>query len=85
MGGLAARLAAGDGDWVAVHKTREARDGEVVVARIGDEVTVKTFSRKRNNVELLPANPDFAPIVVRAGGAEDFVIEGRVVGVIRRL
>lgn len=74
-----------DGDWVAVHKTRDARDGQVVVARIGDEVTVKTFSRKRNAIELLPANPDFEPIVVGAGGAEELVIEGRVVGVIRRL
>ncbi|MFS8086340.1 MAG: transcriptional repressor LexA [Acidobacteriota bacterium] len=74
-----------DGDWVAVHKTRDARDGQVVVARIGDEVTVKTFSRKRNAIELLPANPDFEPIVVGAGGAEELGIEGRVVGVIRRL
>lgn len=74
-----------DGDWVAVHKTREARDGQVVVARIGDDVTVKTYSTTRNGVELLPANPDFAPIVVNGNGADEFVIEGRVVGVIRRL
>ena len=74
-----------DGDWVAVHKTHEARDGQIVVARIGDDVTVKTFSRRRSTTELLPANPDFEPIVVGAGGAEDFAIEGRVVGVIRRL
>ena len=74
-----------DGDWVAVHKTHEARDGQIVVARIGDDVTVKTFSRKRSMIELLPANPDFEPIVVGAGRADDFVIEGRVVGVIRRL
>jgi len=74
-----------DGDWVAVHKTREARSGQIVVARIGDEVTVKTFSRKRSTIELLPANPDFEVIVVGAAGAEEFAIEGRVVGVIRRL
>jgi len=74
-----------DGDWVAVHKTREASNGQVVVARIGDEVTVKTFSRKRGGIELLPANPDFAPIVVGADSADELVIEGRVVGVIRRL
>jgi repressor LexA len=74
-----------DGDWVAVHKTREARNGQIVVARIGDEVTVKTFSRKRSTIELQPANPDFETIVVGAAGAEEFVIEGRVVGVIRRL
>jgi len=76
-----------DGDWVAVHKTKEVRDGQVVVARIGDDVTVKTYSRKRNAIELLPANPDFEPIVVGAGNdnGEDFSIEGRVVGVIRRM
>ena len=74
-----------DGDWVAVHKTREASNGQIVVARIGDEVTVKTFSRKRGSVELLPANPDFAPIVVGADSGDELVIEGRVVGVIRRL
>ena len=45
-----------DGDWVAVHKTREARDGQIVVARIGDDVTVKTYSSRRNAVELLPLN-----------------------------
>jgi repressor LexA len=72
-----------DGDWVAVHKTVEIRDGQVVVARIGDDVTVKTYTRKRGVVELLPANPDFEPIVVR--DAERFAIEGRVVGVIRRM
>ena len=74
-----------DGDWVAVHQTREAREGQIVVARIGDDVTVKTYSRKRNVVELLPANPDFEPIVVGAASAEEFTIEGRVVGVIRRM
>ena len=72
-----------DGDWVAVHKTVEVRDGQIVVARIGDDVTVKTYARKRGVVELLPANPDFEPIIVR--DAERFAIEGRVVGVIRRL
>ena len=72
-----------EGDWVAVHKTADARDGQIVVARIGDDVTVKTYSRKRGTVELWPANPDFEPIVLRGG--DDFAIEGRVVGVIRRL
>jgi repressor LexA len=73
-----------DGDWVAVHKTREIRDGHVVVARIGDDVTVKTYFRRKTGVELAPANPDFQPIVVDGEG-EEFVIEGRVVGVIRRM
>lgn len=75
-----------DGDWVAVHKTREAREGQVVVARLGDDVTVKTYSKRRNGtVELLPANPDFEPIVVEANEGVEFAIEGRVVGVIRRM
>ncbi|MEO8133747.1 MAG: transcriptional repressor LexA [Betaproteobacteria bacterium] len=74
-----------DGDWVAVHKTREVRDGQIVVARIGDDVTVKTYAQRRNTIELLPSNPDFEPIVISGRDAEDFVIEGRVVGVIRRL
>ena len=55
---------------------------------IGDDVTVKTYSRKRNAIELLPANPDFEPIVIAAGegsNGDDFTIEGRVVGVIRRM
>jgi repressor LexA len=73
-----------DGDWVAVHKTRDATDGQIVVARVGDDVTVKTYSHRRNAVHLLPANPDFEPIVVSGDGTE-FAIEGRVVGVIRRL
>ena len=74
-----------DGDWVAVHKTREVREGQVVVARLGDDVTVKTYHRRKNGaVELQPANPDFEPIVV-AGEDEEFAIEGRVVGVIRRM
>ena len=72
-----------DGDWVAVHKTAEARDGQIVVARIGDDVTEKTFAKKRGAIELQPANPDFETIIVR--DAERFAIEGRVVGVIRRL
>ena len=73
-----------DGDWVAVHKTREVRDGQVVVARIGDDVTVKTFYRRKSGIELAPANPDFEPIMV-GGEGDGFVIEGRVVGVIRRM
>jgi repressor LexA len=43
-----------DGDWVAVHKTREVRDGQIVVARIGDDVTVKTYAQRRNTVECCP-------------------------------
>ena len=71
-----------DGDLLAVHSTREARNGQIVVARINDEVTVKRFRRNRNTIELLPENPDFEPIVVTSGET-DFVIEGLAVGLIR--
>ena len=72
-----------DGDLVAVRTAREARNGEMVVARIDDEATVKTFERRGNRVRLLPANPAFAPIVVDLERVP-LVIEGLVVGVIRR-
>jgi repressor LexA len=71
-----------EGDLLAVHKTSEARRGQVVVARIGDDVTVKRFDRKRNKIILLPENPDFDPIEVDSH-SEDFAIEGLAVGVIR--
>lgn len=71
-----------EGDLLAVHKTNDARTGQVVVARLADEVTVKRFRRRGNTVQLLPENPDFEPIEVdmRSG---DFAIEGVAVGVIR--
>jgi repressor LexA len=72
-----------DGDLVAVHRTAHADDGQVVVARVDDEVTVKTLKRERGHVLLLPANPDFAPIRIDASAGESFAIEGRCVGVIR--
>lgn len=74
-----------DGDLLAVHKTDQARNGEIVVARIEDEVTVKRFRRERNNalVELWPENPDFDVIEVDLRD-ENFAIEGLSVGVIRR-
>ncbi|CAG0995920.1 repressor LexA [Rhodocyclaceae bacterium] len=68
-----------DGDLLAVHKTSEARSGQIVVARLGDEVTVKRLHRKGARIELIAENPDYAPIVV--DGALD--IEGLVVGLIR--
>ena len=71
-----------DGDLLAVHKTHEAQKGQIVVARIGDEVTVKRFQRKRNKIYLLPENPDFDPIEVDQN-SEDFAIEGLGVGIIR--
>ena len=70
-----------DGDLLAVHKTKEAREGQIVVARLGDEVTVKRLHRTRHGIELLPENSDFKPIVV---GADDaFELEGIAVGLIR--
>ena len=71
-----------EGDLLAVHKTSDAQRGQVIVARIGDEVTVKRFDRKRNKIILLPENPDFEPIEVDSR-SDDFAIEGLAVGVIR--
>ena len=71
-----------EGDLLAVHRTQEARTGQVVVARLADEVTVKRFRRRGNAVELLPENPDFEPIEVDLRN-EQFAIEGIAVGVIR--
>ena len=72
-----------DGDLLAVHRTREARSGQIVVARVHDEVTVKRLRRRGNTVELIPENPDFKTIVVDPR-EDDFAIEGLGVGVIRR-
>lgn len=72
-----------DGDLLAVHRTGEARNGQIVVARIEDEVTVKRLKRiGRNRVLLLPENPAFEPIAVNPE-RQELVIEGIGVGVIR--
>ncbi len=71
-----------DGDLLAVHRVSEARSGQVVVARVNDEVTVKRLRRKGAMVELLPENPEYEPIVVDTR-REELVIEGLGVGVIR--
>ena len=70
-----------DGDLLAVQKASEARSGQIVVARLGDEVTVKRFKRTRSGVELVAENPEFKTIVVGTGDA--FAIEGLAVGLIR--
>ena len=70
-----------DGDLIAVKQTQEAKNGEIVVARLGDEVTVKRFRRTNELIELLPENPDFKPIVIEPG--EPFELEGLAVGLIR--
>lgn len=74
-----------DGDLLAVHRTNEANDGQIVVARIDDEVTVKRLRRDPHHAErvrLLPENPDFNPIVVDLR-QQSLVIEGLGVGVLR--
>ena len=71
-----------DGDLLAVQKAKEAKNGQIVVARLGDEVTVKRFKRSRHGIELIPENPDFETIVV-APGETQFELEGVAVGLIR--
>ena len=71
-----------DGDLLAVHRQPTAESGEIVVARIDDEVTVKRFRRRGNSVRLMPENDDFEPVVVDLR-RETLVIEGIGVGVIR--
>jgi repressor LexA len=70
-----------DGDLLAVKATKDAKNGQIVVARIGDEVTVKRFQRVENHIELQAENPDYQTIVVEPG--EAFEIEGLAVGLIR--
>ena len=72
-----------DGDLLAVQKTNDARNGQIVVARLDDEVTVKRLHRTRHTIELLPETPDFEPIVVAPGQCE-FAIEGVAVGLVRQ-
>jgi repressor LexA len=71
-----------DGDLLAVLRTKEAKNGQIVVARLGDDVTVKRLRRTRTTIELLPENPDYEPIVVPFGDV-DFELEGVAVGLIR--
>jgi len=71
-----------DGDMLVVHKTSEARSGQIVVARLHDEVTVKRLKRRGAQVELLPENPDFKPIAIDTR-RDQFAIEGIAVGIIR--
>lgn len=71
-----------DGDLLAVHKTQDVKNGQVVVARIDDEVTVKRLSQKGRHVKLLAENPEFAPIDIDLE-QQSFAIEGIAVGIIR--
>ena len=70
-----------DGDLLAVQSVHEARNGQIVVARLGDDVTVKRFKRTPQGVELLPENPDYK--VIHVSPDEPFAIEGLAVGLIR--
>lgn len=72
-----------DGDLLAVHRTTEVRNGQVVVARIGDEVTVKRFQKHGRKVSLIAENAEFAPIEIDLS-EQELIIEGLSVGVIRR-
>jgi repressor LexA len=71
-----------DGDLLAVQKTHEAKNGQIVVARLGDDVTVKRLRRTKAGIELIPENPDFHTIVVPLDDA-GFELEGVAVGLIR--
>lgn len=74
-----------DGDLLAVQRTSEARNGQIVVARLGDDVTVKRLRRTKNAIELWPENPDFEVITVSVEGQapESFSLEGIAVGLLR--
>jgi len=72
-----------DGDLLAVHQTPEAREGQIVVARINDDVTVKRFHREGHMVYLIAENEEFDPIVVDLA-EQELQIEGLGVGVIRQ-
>lgn len=70
-----------DGDLIGVHRTSDARNGQVVIARIDDEITVKLLRIGQGRIRLLPRNPDYAPIEVQPG--QDFAIEGLYCGLVR--
>ncbi len=70
-----------DGDFLAVQITQEVKNGQIVVARLGNDVTVKRFWRTAHHIALRPENPDFDTLLVN--GKEQFAIEGVAVGLIR--
>ena len=69
-------------DLIAVHKTDRIRNGDIVIARVGDDVTVKRFERKGDTVLLHPENEEFSTIEVQSD--QQLEIEGIYVGIIRR-
>ncbi len=70
-----------DGDLIGVHRTGDASSGQIVVARIDDEITVKLLKIGKDRIRLLPRNPDYAPIEVLPD--QDFAIEGLYCGLVR--
>lgn len=70
-----------NGDLIGVHRTRDARSGQIVVARIDEEITVKLLKIGKDRIRLLPRNPDYAPIEVLPD--QDFAIEGLYCGLLR--
>jgi repressor LexA len=70
-----------DGDLIGVHRTRDARSGQIVVARIDEEITVKLLKIGKDRIRLLPRNPDYPPIEVLPD--QDFAIEGLYCGLVR--
>ncbi|TYT23579.1 transcriptional repressor LexA [Luteimonas viscosa] len=70
-----------DGDLIGVHRTGDARSGQIVVARVDDAITVKLLKLGKDRIRLLPRNPDYAPIEVQPG--QDFAIEGLYCGLVR--
>ena len=71
-----------DGDLVGVQRSASARNGQVVVARIDEELTIKRLQRGRDGLRLLPRNPAYPPIEIARG--QDFAIEGVYCGLVRR-
>ncbi|MFS2114829.1 transcriptional repressor LexA, partial [Herbaspirillum frisingense] len=71
-----------DGDLLAVRKTDQARNGQIVVARLADEVTVKRYQKTGSVITLFPENPEFEPIIVKPD-ADQFALEGLAVGLLR--
>lgn len=70
-----------DGDLIGVHRTADAHSGQIVVARIDEEITVKLLKISKGQVRLLPRNPDYSPIEVKP--EQDFAIEGLYCGLVR--
>ena len=70
------------GDLLAVKKANTVKNGQIIVARLGDDVTVKRYRKTGSLIELLPENADYAPIRV-VPGKDDFALEGLAVGLLR--